>query len=344
MGYIKNTAEKPVVGITIGDFNGIGPEIILKTLADPRILKICIPVVYGSFKILSKYKKLLPEVEEISFHQIKNLEGLNPKKVNLVQCWEEDHEINPGKITPEAGRCAVLALNKATEDLTTGRIDAVVTGPINKKNTQGDDFKYPGHTEYFTHKSGANESLMLLVSELMRIGVVTGHVPIGEVNKSLTKEKILSKINILYKSLKNDFGITKPKLALLGLNPHAGEDGLIGNEENDLLTPIVEELKTKGILIFGPFPADAFFGTMTFKKFDGILGMYHDQGLIPFKTLSFETGVNFTAGLNVIRTSPDHGTAYDIAGKNMADETSFREAVFLATDIAKKRKPVEVQP
>jgi 4-hydroxythreonine-4-phosphate dehydrogenase len=341
MGFLSNNTDRPVIGLTLGDFNGIGPEIIIKTLTDARILKICIPVVYGSYKVLSKYKKIT-ETEEVVFNSIRNMEGLNPKKINLITCWEEDFEVSPGKVTEQAGKCALISLEKASEDLFAGKIDAVVTAPINKNNIQSENFKFPGHTEYFTEKAGIKDSLMLLVSENLRVGVVTGHIPLAEVKAQLTKEKLISKINVMYKSLKNDFGIQKPKIALLGLNPHAGESGLLGKEEQELMIPLIEELKNKGILIFGPFPSDGFFGMHHYKKFDGVLAMYHDQGLIPFKTLAFDSGVNYTAGLPVVRTSPDHGTAYDIAGKNIAIESSFREAMYLACDIVKAKKGVLV--
>jgi 4-hydroxythreonine-4-phosphate dehydrogenase len=342
MGYLNNTSDKPVVGITMGDFNGVGPEIILKTVSDARLLKICTPVIYGSYKIFSKYKKLIA-TEEVSFNSVKSTDQINLKKANIITCWEEDYEIQPGKVTPEAGKCALLSLNKATEDTLAGKIDGIVTAPINKYNIQSDTFKFPGHTEYLTEKAGVKESIMLLVSDALRVGVVTGHIPLSEVKNNITKERLIAKINILYKSLKTDFAIQKPKIALLGLNPHAGENGLLGKEEQDILIPLIEELKAKGVLIFGPFPADGFFGTHQYKKFDGVLAMYHDQGLTPFKTIAFESGVNFTAGLPFTRTSPDHGTAYDIAGKNIANESSFREALFVACDIIKSRKPVTIQ-
>lgn len=339
MAYINGTTDRPVIGISLGDFNGIGPEVIMKTLVDSRISKLCIPVVYGNYKIFAKYKRLI-EMEEISFHSIKNISELFTKKSNLVTCWEEDYEINPGKVTPEAGKCAFISLQKATEDILAGNLDAIVTAPINKKNIQNPDFNFVGHTEYLTEKANAADSLMLLVCEELRIGVVTGHIPLSQVPSKLTKEKILTKTNILYKSLKNDFGISKPRIALLGLNPHAGEEGLLGTEDKEIIAPIVEELKQKGILAFGPFPADGFFGSKHYKKFDGVLGMYHDQGLIPFKLMAFDSGINYTAGLPFIRTSPDHGTAYDLAGKNLANESSFRAALFLAIDLAKAKKPV----
>jgi 4-hydroxythreonine-4-phosphate dehydrogenase len=342
MGLLNNTSDTPVIGISLGDFNGVGPEVILKTVADSRILKICTPLIYGSYKIFSKYKKIIP-TEEVSFNSIKSIDQIHFKKANIYTCWEEDYEINPGKVTPEAGKCAFISLSKATEDLIAGKIDGLVTAPINKHNIQSEEFNFPGHTEYLTEKTGAKESLMLLVNEFLRVGVVTSHIPLSAVKDHITKEKVITKINALYKSLKNDFGIPKPKIALLGLNPHAGENGMIGKEEETILIPLIEELKAKGVLVFGPFPADGFFGMHQYRKFDGVLAMYHDQGLTPFKTLSFDTGVNFTAGLPVIRTSPDHGTAYDIAGKNMASEASFREALYLACDLVRSRKPVTMQ-
>lgn len=341
MAYLNGGTDRPVIGISLGDFNGIGPEVIMKTLADSRVSRLCVPVVYGNYKIFAKYKRLI-EVEEMSFHSIRTISELFPKKNNLVTCWEEDYEINPGKVTPEAGKCAFSSLQKATEDILAGQLDAIVTAPINKKNIQNPDFNFVGHTEYLTQKANAADSLMLLVCEELRIGVVTGHIPLSEVKSKLTREKVLTKVNILYRSLKNDFGISKPRIALLGLNPHAGEDGLLGNEEKEILSPIVEELKQKGVLAFGPFPADGFFGSKHYQKFDGVLGMYHDQGLVPFKLMAFDSGVNFTAGLPFIRTSPDHGTAYDLAGKNQANESSFRAALFLAIDMVKAKKPVEV--
>jgi 4-hydroxythreonine-4-phosphate dehydrogenase len=341
MAYLNGTTDRPVIGISLGDFNGVGPEVILKTLMDARVSKHCIPVVYGNYKIFAKYKKIM-EIEEMSFHSIRSLSELFPKKTNLVTCWEEDYEINPGKVTPEAGKCAFISLQKATDDAIAGNIDALVTAPINKKNIQNPDFNFVGHTEYLTQRANAADSLMLLICEGLRIGVVTGHMPLSEVKEKLTRDLILTKVNIMYKSLKYDFGISKPKIALLGLNPHAGEEGLLGKEEIELIAPIAEELKEKGILVFGPFPADGFFGIKHYTKFDGVLGMYHDQGLIPFKLMAFDSGVNYTAGLPFIRTSPDHGTAYDVAGKNCASESSFRAALFAAVDFVKAKKPIAV--
>lgn len=320
----------------MGDFNGVGPEVILKTLSDHRILRMCIPVVYGNYRIFARYKKLI-EIEDMAFHSIRHLGELFPKKANLVTCWEEDLEIHPGKVTEEAGKCAFASLSKATDDVLAGRLDALVTAPINKKNIQRPDFQFVGHTEYLTEISKSKDSLMFMVSDIMRIGLATAHIPLSEVKEKITREVLIHKISMMTKSLKSDFGISRPRIAVLGLNPHAGEEGLLGSEEKDMIRPVVEELKEKGQLIAGPFPADGFFGSGHFKKFDGILAMYHDQGLIPFKLMSFETGVNFTAGLPFIRTSPDHGTAYDLAGKNEADESSFRSAVFAAIEMVKMK-------
>lgn len=337
MSSISANTEKPVIGITLGDFNGVGPEVILKTVADNRITKICTPVIYGSNKLLLKYKKLIG-IEEINFTVGKAIDAISHKKINVINCWDDDFDIQPGSVTPEAGRCAYLSLSQATQDLVDKKIDALVTAPINKKNIQSSDFNFAGHTEYFASKANGKDNLMLLVSDTLRVGVVTGHIPLSQVTQQITKEKVLSKINILHHSLINDFQIQKPKIALLGINPHAGEDGLLGNEEQIILAPLIEELKNKGMLIYGPFPADGFFGNGTFKKFDGILAMYHDQGLAPFKTLAFEQGVNYTAGMPFVRTSPDHGTAYDLAGKGIASENSFREAMYMAIDIVKNHK------
>lgn len=329
--------EKPKIGITIGDVNGIGPEVIIKALRDNRILNFITPVIYGSTKTLSYYKKAL-QFEDFNYSQAKDASQFHPKKVNIVNCWDEMVEINTGTVTPEAGRASFNALEKATEDLKAGHIDAVVTGPINKHNIQSDNFKFAGHTEYFTQKFEATDSLMFMTSNNLRIGVATGHIPVKDISKSITKELLTKKLDIMEQSLIQDFGIKKPKIAVLGLNPHAGEEGLLGKEDKEIILPVIKEYKHRGSLIFGPFPADGFFGKGDFRKFDGILAMYHDQGLIPFKTLAFENGVNFTAGLPVIRTSPDHGTAYDIAGKNEASATSMREAIYLARDIYKNRQ------
>jgi 4-hydroxythreonine-4-phosphate dehydrogenase len=329
--------QKPVIGITLGDYNGVGPEVTLKALSNSGILKICTPVIYGSMKVLSKYRKLL-SLEEWAIHSAKSIDQISHKRANVINCWPDNLEVEPGKVTPEAGQAAFQALKCAVTDLQNKALDAVVTAPINKHNIQNSEFAFPGHTEYFTDAFGVPDSVMLLVSEDLRVGVVTGHTPLGKVQEAITTGKVLSKLRILIQTLKTDFGIAKPRIAVLGLNPHAGEEGLLGTEEQQIITPAIKELKHKGHLIYGPFPADGFFGALSYKKFDAVLAMYHDQGLIPFKVLAFENGVNYTAGLPIIRTSPDHGTAYNIAGRNQASETSMREAIFLACDIAVKRK------
>lgn len=332
----KAKDTKPIVGITIGDINGIGPEVIINSLSDSRILNHLTPVIFGSTKVLSFYRKML-NIEEFHYNQIKNINEINPRKINVINCWPEMVEINVGQVTNEAGNCAYLALREATNYLKEGKIDAIVTAPINKKNIQRDDFKFVGHTDFIADELGAEDNLMLMVNEDLRIGVVTAHIPISEISESLTKEAIEKKLKILIKTLKQDFGIDKPRVALLGLNPHAGEDGLLGMEESEVIEPVIANFKNKGHLVFGPFPSDGFFGTLQYQKYDGILAMYHDQGLIPFKMLGFESGVNFTAGIPKVRTSPDHGTAYGIAGKNIANPLSMREAIYLAANTVKTR-------
>ncbi len=335
-GMTNKKNNKPVIGITIGDINGVGPEIIMKALNDNRIINFCTPVIYGSSKTLSFYRKLF-KMEDFNYNQARREDSFHTKKINVVNCWEEAVEINVGKEVKQAGDYALKSIEQASEDLKLGRLDAVVTAPINKKLIQSEDFSFPGHTEYFTEKFEAKDSLMLLVDGDLKIGTVTGHIPLKDVPVALTKEKIESKLKILFKTLKKDFDIQKPKVAVLGLNPHAGEDGLLGKEEVDIIAPVVEDFKNKGQLIFGPYPSDGFFGSGQYKKYDAVLAMYHDQGLIPFKTMAFDEGVNYTAGLSAVRTSPDHGTAYSIAGKNTANEKSLLSAVFLAIDIVKNR-------
>lgn len=335
----ENTSSntKPKIGITIGDFNGIGPETIIKVLQDRRMTSICTPIVYGSGKILTRYKRIL-EIENFNYHQYNENSYLNEKKVNVINCWPEPMTIEPGAVTEQAGDGAFLAIQKSTEDLKKGFIDAVVTCPINKANVQRKEFPYAGHTEYYAKEFGAKESIMMLSSERLKVGLVTVHVPINAVTQLITRERILGKALTMISSLKNDFGIQKPRVAVLGLNPHAGEDGMLGEEDKKIIGPTVNELYKKGNLIYGPYPADGFFGMMMHKKFDAVLAMYHDQGLIPFKAMAFDEGVNFTAGLDVVRTSPDHGTAYNIAGKGIANERSLRESIYLAIDIVKNRK------
>ncbi|WP_242919341.1 4-hydroxythreonine-4-phosphate dehydrogenase PdxA [Pontibacter liquoris] len=336
-----DTKPKIRLGISIGDTNGIGPEVVIKTLSDQRILNFCTPVIYGSAAILNKVRKDL-EAEHFHYQQLDTAANLTLKKVNLVSCIAEDLEITPGTPTAASGKASLDSLLAASRDLKAGLLDGLVTAPINKDNIQAEDFRFPGHTEFLTSYFDAADSLMLLVSGDLRVATVTGHIPVKEVAAKLTEALLIRKITILLESLRKDFGILKPRIAVLGLNPHAGEKGLLGNEEVEIIRPAVMHLKERGHLVFGPYPADGFFGMRQYTQVDAVLSMYHDQGLIPFKTLAMETGVNFTAGLSVVRTSPDHGTAYDIAGKQLADETSFREALFLACDVIKKRQAAQI--
>ena len=327
------------VGITQGDINGIGYEVILKTFADIRMAEICIPVIYGSAKVAAYHRKAM-ELQTVTFNQISNAKDATINKVNIVNCISEETKVELGQSTPVAGEAAYQSLEQAIADLKGGIIDVLVTAPINKHNIQREDFHFPGHTEYLEERFGkeGDKSLMILVKDSLRIALVTGHIPLSEVPKVLTKEKIIDTAIRFEKSLKRDFRIGKPRIAVLSLNPHAGENGLLGSEENDIITPALQELQEKKILCFGPYPADGFFGSGEFSRFDGILAMYHDQGLAPFKTLAMEDGVNFTAGLPIIRTSPAHGTAYDIAGQNKASEESFRQAIYMAIDTFENRK------
>jgi 4-hydroxythreonine-4-phosphate dehydrogenase len=329
-------SEKPRIGITLGDFNGIGPEVVIGALADSRILNMITPVIYGSTRVISFYKKLM-NLEEFNYTQIKQRGQFLPKTVNVMNCWDDTTEINPGKASKESGTAARIALEKAVEDAREGLIDAFVTAPIDKYTIHSEQFPFRGHTEYLTKTFNATESLMLLAGGNLRVGLVTEHIPVKEVSQHLTKERVELKIRLMELSLKKDFNIQKPRIAVLGLNPHAGDEGLIGSEEKNVISPVIADLKAKGKLIFGPFPADGFFGAGAYAKYDGIVAMYHDQGLVPFKTLAFDNGVNFTAGLPVVRTSPDHGTAYNIAGKNQADCSSMREAIYLASEIIRNR-------
>lgn len=336
MSQTEVRIEKMKIGISIGDINGIGPEVVLKTFQDSRICKLFTPVIYASGKVFSFYRSRLKE--EFDFFQTDSVAQCNPKKPNVINVWKEPVEIHPGEERSEGGKYAILSLNRAMEDLLSQKIHALVTAPINKDLMNGEGFDFPGHTEYLTEQSGAQESLMLLVHDRLRVGVVTGHIPVSQVSEKLSTEKIEQKLRILHDSLRNDFQLTKPKIAVLGLNPHAGENGQLGTEDQEIILPVIEKWKNEGHLIYGPFPADGFFGTKSQQNFDAVLGMYHDQGLIPFKTLAFDEGVNYTAGLSIVRTSPDHGTGYDIAGKNVASPMSFRNAVYLAADIAKRRR------
>jgi 4-hydroxythreonine-4-phosphate dehydrogenase len=330
-------SEKLKIGISVGDVNGIGLEVIIKTLADTKILDYCTPIVYGQTKIASFHRRTI-EGNELNFTVINHPNEAQSRKANMINCWEEDVKIDLGEINEIGGKYALLSLQRATADLVNGDIDALVTAPINKDNIQSDDFKFPGHTEYLQEQAGAGDVLMFLVSDTLRVGVVTGHIPLNQVAGTITTEKILGKLKLMDASLRKDFWIRKPKIAVLGLNPHAGDNGLIGTEEQDIINPAIAEARASDILAFGPYPADGFFANGSYTKFDAVLAMYHDQGLIPFKQVAFESGVNFTAGLSFVRTSPDHGTAYDIAGKNMASSESFREAIFAAIHIVKNRR------
>ena len=324
------------VGITQGDINGISYEVILKTLEDSRIAELCTPIIYGSPKVASYHRKMLNL--NANLNQINKAEEAQEKKANIINCCGEEVKVEVGLSTTQAGEAAFNALERATKDLKEGKIDVLVTAPINKNNIQSNSFSFPGHTEYLESLFGnKGDALMVLADENIRIAVVTGHVPVSKIASCLTQENILKKIKQFNKSLIEDFGIFKPRIAVLGLNPHAGDKGVIGKEEEEIISPAIKQALNEGITCFGPLPADGFFGSNGQAHYDGILAMYHDQGLIPFKTIAMDNGVNFTAGLSVVRTSPDHGTAYDLAGKNMASENSFRQALYMALDIYKNR-------
>jgi 4-hydroxythreonine-4-phosphate dehydrogenase len=329
--------EKIIIGITHGDINGIGYEVMLKTLADSRMLETFIPVIYGSSKVAAYHRKNL-DIQGLNLNTVNSIDEINIKRVNIINCVDDDIKVEIGTSTEEAGKSALVALERATEDLKKGALHALVTAPINKKNIQSASFKFPGHTEYLEEKFGSKTpALMMLVNDVMRVAVATGHIPVNSIATELTEKLIVDKLTVLNASLKKDFSIRRPRIAVLGLNPHAGDDGVIGNEEQTVIIPAMKKAEALGIICVGPYPADGFFGSGNFSKFDAVLAMYHDQGLIAFKTVSMDTGVNFTAGLPVIRTSPDHGTAYDIAGKNLASEESFRQALYLAYDVYQSR-------
>lgn len=329
--------EKKIrVGITQGDINGIGYEVIIKTLLDPRVIENYTTIVYGSPKVASYHRKAL-NINNFSFNTIDSAEQASPRKANIINCLDDEVKVELGKSTEIAGEASYKSLETAVNDLINGKIDVLVTAPINKKNIQTESFKFPGHTEYLTDKTATKESLMLMVSDILKVGVVTGHIPVTSISSVLTVKKIMEKLRILNQSLIEDFAIRRPKIAILGLNPHCGDEGVIGTEEIEIINPAIEQAKMENILAFGPYPADGLFGSSNFKKFDAVLAMYHDQGLAPFKALVFERGVNYTAGLPMVRTSPAHGTAYEIAGKNEANEESFRNAFFMACDIYENR-------
>lgn len=327
-------SEKITVGISIGDFNGVGIEIILKTFLDKRMFDFCTPVLFGSAKLITAYKKNMDI--NLIFNGIRQVDGALQGKFNVLNLWKEEFEVNLGTPTAASGKYAFLSLEAATNALTKGEIDLLVTAPINKENIQSEEFHFPGHTEYLESKL-KGESLMILMADSLRIGLITGHIPVSKVAVSITPDIIKKKVAILYKTLVQDFAISKPKIAILGLNPHCGDHGVIGNEDDEIIRPTIAEIQNEGKLVYGPYAADGFFGSENYKNFDAILAMYHDQGLAPFKALSFGEGVNFTAGLDKVRTSPDHGTAYDIAGKDEANINSFKEAVFSGIQIFKTR-------
>ena len=332
--------EKPVIGISCGDLNGIGIELIIKTFSDNRILEHCTPVIFSSNKVINFYRKLIPEVN-FTYQNIKEFPRINHKQVNIFNCWEEEVAINPGQLNNEGGKYAVLSLQTAVAALKQKQINGLVTAPIHKKNIQSTDFNFPGHTPYLKSMFGVNDVVMMLCAGNFRVALVTEHVPVAEIGKHITKEKIVSKLNIIQQSLQKDFGIDKPRIAVLGLNPHAGDEGVIGNEEETIIKPAIKEAKNNNILAVGPYSADAFFARRSFDKFDAVLAMYHDQGLIPFKALAIGEGVNYTAGLPAVRTSPDHGVAFDIAGKDKADTSSFVTALFECIDIINRRAEYE---
>jgi len=329
--------NKPVIGFTTGDLNGIGLELIIKVMADHKILDHCTPVIFASNKALNFYRKSVPEIN-FNYQSIKEFSRVNAKQVNVFNCWEEEVAITPGQLNEIGGKYAIQSLNTALAGLKEGKLQGLVTAPIHKKNIQSEDFNFTGHTPWLKHHFGNNDVLMLMTAENMRVALVTEHVPVVELGKHITKQAIVSKLQLLSNSLQKDFGIDKPKIAVLGLNPHAGDDGLVGNEEETIIRPAIKEFKqNSSAIVFGPYSADAFFARGIHERFDAVLAMYHDQGLIPFKSLATGEGVNYTAGLPIVRTSPDHGTAFDIAGKNKADASSTIAAVFTCIDIIRQR-------
>ncbi len=331
--------KKIKLAITHGDFNGIGYEVILKAMAEPYLSVICTPILYGSLKIASYYKKLY-NIEGINFNVINNASEALPKRLNIIDCVGDDCKVEVSKSTSEAGKAAFQALSCAIEDLRTRQVDALLTAPINKNNIQSDTFEFPGHTEFLQNSAAAKgqKALMILCSGELRVALATGHIPVADIASTLTEQLIVDKLFLFNQSLRYDFAISRPRIAVLALNPHAGDGGVIGKEEDEIILPAMEKCKEKGLLVFGPYPADGFFGSGNYHKFDGILAMYHDQGLSPFKALSMDDGVNFTAGLPFVRTSPAHGTAYDIAGEGVASEDSFRQALYMAVDVCTNRE------
>jgi 4-hydroxythreonine-4-phosphate dehydrogenase len=332
--------NKPVIGISCGDLNGIGIELIIKTFSDNRITDHCTPVIFASNKAINFYRKSVQDTN-LNYSIIKDFSRISHKQVNLFNCWEEEVAITPGQLTDTGGKYAVISLRAATTALKEKQVDGLVTAPIHKKNTQSAEFDFTGHTPFLKDAFGVNDVVMMLCAGDFRVALVTEHVPVNEIAKHITKEKIVSKLQLIQRSLQKDFGIDKPRIAVLGLNPHAGDEGLIGNEEETIIKPAIKEAKNSNILVVGPYSADAFFARRSFEKFDAVLAMYHDQGLIPFKSLASGDGINYTAGLPVVRTSPDHGVAFDIAGKDKADNSSFLSAIFECVDIINRRNGYE---
>ncbi|MBR1949511.1 MAG: 4-hydroxythreonine-4-phosphate dehydrogenase PdxA [Bacteroidales bacterium] len=330
--------RKIVIGITQGDTNGIGYEVIIKALSDARILEMCTPVVYGSSKAFGLYRKDIPETENINTNVISSAKDAHPKRVNIVNCVPDELQIDPGQCTHDGAKAAIIALEKAVGEIKAGYLDAIVTAPFNKRSVNEETFKYAGHTEYLISEFEAKDGLMFLCSDKMRVGVATGHLALSKVSGALNPELIVSKLKIMNESLLKDFNIVKPKLAVLGLNPHSGDRGLMGDEELNIISPAIKMANEAGVMAYGPYPPDGFFSVNMQYKFDAVLAMYHDQGLIPFKSLAFDSGVNFTAGLPIVRTSPDHGTAYDLAGENKANPQSMISSIYLAIDVVRNRE------
>lgn len=332
-----NMSRKLIVGITQGDGNGIGYEVIIKALADERMLEFCTPVIYGSSKIFGFYKKQIHDIENINTNVISSARDAHHKRVNIVNCLPESVFVEPGQSTPESAKSAMTSLKKAVEELKEGHIDVLVTAPINKRAMSSEGFGYTGHTEYLEQEFGVDDVAMIMVCDRLKVGVVTGHISLKDVTSHITTEKILKKLRLMKASLQRDFGVDAPKIAVLGLNPHCGDGGLLGDEEQQIILPAVKAANEEGIMAFGPYSSDGFFGLGNYAKFDAVLAMYHDQGLTPFKALAFEDGVNYTAGLPVVRTSPDHGTAYEMAGRDLADPRSMKSAIYAAIDIYNNR-------
>jgi len=333
----KDGDKKIMIGITHGDINGVSYEVMIKALNDNRIAEFFTPVIYGLSKVLSFNRKHIG-ANDFNYKIVNNTAQVYHKKINIINISDEEVKIEFGKSMQEAGKLAYEALESACRDLRDGKIHALVTAPLNKANVHSDEFHFPGHTEFLTSFFGAADALMIMVHDNIRIGTVTGHIPVKEISSAITEELIIRKTDILHQSLQQDFNIQKPKIAILSLNPHAGDNGVIGREDDEVVIPAIRQLKEKGYLVYGPYPADGFFGSEAYRQFDAVLAMYHDQGLIPFKLLAFEGGVNYTAGLPIVRTSPAHGTAYDIAGKNRASNKAMRQAIYLALDIYKNRE------